>query len=684
MATPWSQPPPAVVQATRDAWIARRQRPVRLGSLAPRYARNHIVVKLAAGAPPAVVGRTTAQAGYRLGPVRTGARWTTVTVPPGQNARQVAARMRGLPGIETAGLDPILYLHQTHLSTDDPWGQMPPYADEPCVAACLIDLFHPDCCLELLFAHLICQQWGLFHIDIETAWSMSHGHPAVVIAVIDSGVDFDHPDIHHVSTGPEDPEVDKIWTNPGETVNGVDDDGNGYTDDIHGWDFCGTDVGDMTTEEATAANAGTPEEPGETGADSDDNNPDVFKGAGDWLWDDPDDPIYPIGFVGGDPSVGDLDDNDGNGYADIGVYHGSLVATIAAAVTDNVCPDIGYWFDGEGGFAGVGYNCTIMPLRMINAEGVGYGIDGYDAIMYAADNGADILNISWGAVNDPTHPEYDAAGNQMIHDAVQHAAAQGCVMVCSAGNFGGASQGDWTYTGGLDVPAAFAETISVGSINDQNQRSEFSSWANSTEELDVVAPGEMISGAAVWSVADAAGYAFLGEAMVDPGAADWDSNQGTSFAAPIISGLAGLILARHPTYTPEQVRWVLRNGSTDLGPSAYDPEYGYGLAGGNLDAAPEGPPLAVWIGDFSAEADKNQCVLTWQSDMGGLLAGFDIYEAPSAAGPFAKVNGRMIPADPQAGSYHFPTSARGPWFRVEAVRPDGTRAGAQVLRVRAS
>jgi hypothetical protein len=132
------------------------------------------------------------------------------------------------------------------------------------------------------------------------------------------------------------------------------------------------------------------------------------------------------------------------------------------------------------------------------------------------------------------------------------------------------------------------------------------------------------------------------------------------------------------------VRWVLRNGSSDLGPSAYDPEYGYGLAGGNLDAAPEGPPLAVWIGGFSAEADGNQCVLMWQSDMGGLLAGFDVYEAPSAAGPFTKVNERLIPADPRIESYRLSTSARGSWFRVEAVRPDGTRAGTQVLRVNTS
>jgi len=314
--------------------------------------------------------------------------------------------MRGLPGIETAGLDPILYLHQTHLSTDDPWAQMPPYAGEPCIDVCIDNIFDDDCCMDWFFAHLICQQWGLFHIGIETAWGMSHGSAGIVIAVIDSGVDFDHPDIHHISTGPTDPEVDKIWTNPGEVVNGADDDGNGYIDDIHGWDFCGTDIGvgdaatnDYSEEEATAANAGTPEEPGQPGEDSDDNNPDVFQGGGQWIWDD--ELGIPVAWEGGDPSVGDWEDNNGDSGFDLGVSHGTLVATVAAAVTDNICPDIGAWFDGPGGFSGVGYDCTIMPLRMMNAEGVGYAIDGYDAIMYAAENGADILNISWGAINDP-------------------------------------------------------------------------------------------------------------------------------------------------------------------------------------------------------------------------------------------------------------------------------------------
>jgi len=669
---------PQPKRALPRPWLSRRQKPLRFDPAAPRYARSHIIVKLAAGAAAEPLRKRAARAGLRLGPVRRGARWTTIPVPPGSTAEQVAARARQLPGVETAGRDPILRLHQAHLSTADPWAQMPPYADEPCVQACAVDLLDPDCCMDLFFAHLICQQWGLFRIGVEQAWSLSHGSPSIVIAVLDSGLDFDHPDVHHLSTGPDDPEVNKVWTNPHETVNGLDDDGNGYIDDIHGWDFCGTDVGEGpgSAEEAAAANAGTPAEPGQPGADSDDNNPDVFAGGGYWVWDDPDDPIYVVGFEGGDPSVGDLIDNDDYGGADIGVSHGTLVATIAAAVTNNICPDTGYWFAGEGGYAGVAYDCSIMPLRMIDAEGVGYGIDGYDAIMYAADNGADVLNTSWGATNDPTHPEYDATGNQMLHEAVQYAAARGCVIVCSAGNSGGASdpESGWTYTGGLDVPAAFPETIAVGSINDEDQRSSFSSWANSDEELDVVAPGEFISGAAVWSVADAASYAFLGSAEVDPGAADWDSNQGTSFSAPLVSGLAALILARHPDYSPEQVRQVLRNGASDLGPTGYDSEYGYGVVTGDLDASPGGPTV-VWTADLAVRTQGPQRTLTWRSALDGLLAGFNVYQAPNRAGPYSRANEQLIPADARDHVYHWHLHALGgSWYQLETVQPDGSRS----------
>ncbi|MCX7634558.1 MAG: S8 family serine peptidase, partial [Syntrophales bacterium] len=77
-------------------------------------------------------------------------------------------------------------------------------------------------------------QWNLTKIGLPTAWDVSTGSPRVLVAIIDTGVDYNHPDLSS-----------NIWNNPGEIpANGVDDDGNGYTDDIRGWDFSGAGMGD--------------------------------------------------------------------------------------------------------------------------------------------------------------------------------------------------------------------------------------------------------------------------------------------------------------------------------------------------------------------------------------------------------------------------------------------------------
>jgi subtilisin family serine protease len=153
-----------------------------------------------------------------------------------------------------------------------------------------------------------------------------------VIAVLDSGVDYNHPDL-----------FDNMWTNSGEIAgNGLDDDGNGKIDDVRGWDFVDNDNDPM---------------------DSDD--------------------------------------------------HGTHVAGTAAAVGNN-----------NIGIAGVSWTAKIMPLRFLDAFGSGSVADGIDAIDYAIDKGADIINASYGSYT------FSAAER----DAISRARTAGILFVAAAGN----------------------------------------------------------------------------------------------------------------------------------------------------------------------------------------------------------------------------------------------------------
>ncbi len=91
------------------------------------------------------------------------------------------------------------------------------------------------------------QTGGLFDADIDApeAWDITTGDPGIVVAVIDSGMDLSHPDLN-------------VWTNPGEIPgNGIDDDGNGFVDDVHGWDFADNDNDPTDTTPVVCASHGT-------------------------------------------------------------------------------------------------------------------------------------------------------------------------------------------------------------------------------------------------------------------------------------------------------------------------------------------------------------------------------------------------------------------------------------------
>lgn len=184
----------------------------------------------------------------------------------------------------------------------------------------------------------------------------------------------------------------------------------------------------------------------------------------------------------------DFVENDTNPQDAFG--HGCGVAGVIAANANNAL-----------GIAGVAPNVRIMPLRVLDENGLGgYSIIS-EAIYYAVDNGADIINLSLAGPN----PSF------LLEDAVNYAVQQGVIVVAAAGNNG--TQGAW-------YPAAYPTVIAVGAVDPTLAGSSFSNFG---DDVDVLAPGRDI--------------------LTTNNAGDFQLMTGTSFAAPIVSGITALALA---------------------------------------------------------------------------------------------------------------------------------------------
>lgn len=279
-------------------------------------------------------------------------------------------------------------------------------------------------------------QWGLSMIDAPHAWGLSRGSSSVLIAVIDSGIDLDHPDL-----------AAKVRT------------------DID-WDFV--------------------------------NDDDV------------------------------ADDDHG---------HGTHVAGIAAAATDNGV-----------GVAGLGWEATLLPLKVLSSSGSGSSSDLIEAIYYAADNGADVLNMSLA----PENRDRDVQSipcPQTVQEAVDYAYAKGVVLVAAAGNH------DGTNTFNAEVfPANCDHVLGVAAINSDGSVASYSNYGG---HVSVAAPGTNI-----YSTWMGGGYGYM---------------SGTSMATPHVSGLAALLRARYPSYTPDQVASAILDNAEDIGPAGRDDYAGCGL-----------------------------------------------------------------------------------------------------------
>lgn len=231
---------------------------------------------------------------------------------------------------------------------------------------------------------------------------------------------------------------------------------------------------------------------------------------------------------------------DGNNNPADGHGHGTFVSSITAAVTNN-----------NLGIAGSAPNVKILPVKVLTDDGWGYYSWIASGILWAVDHGADVINMSLGG----------SSNSSVMQDAINYAYSKDVVVVASAGNSG---------TSSPSYPANSAHVISVGATDINDARASFSQYGS---WLDMVAPGVNIFGAR-----KGGGYGY------------WN---GTSFSAPIVSALSGLVRAKNPEYTPAEIEAVILDNADDLGTSGKDNYFGWGRANFYKTLTGEAPQIGV-------------------------------------------------------------------------------------------
>lgn len=248
-------------------------------------------------------------------------------------------------------------------------------------------------------------------------------------------------------------------------------------------------------------------------------------------------------------------DSDNNGFIDDNIgwdfaYNDNLPADDYGHGT-NVTGIIGANGNNTLGYAGVDWNCKLMICKILDIDNYGLYSWWANAIYYAVDNGADVINMSVGG----------SGFSNTLKAAIDYAYDNGVTVVACMMNY----NNNVTY-----YPAGFLNTIAVGSTDANDQRSAPFFWdpasgSNYGLHIDVVAPGNYIYGLRYNSDTNYNSY--------------WG---GTSQATPLVSGLSALLLAQNNSRTPDDIREIIQNtaedqiGAVSEDVMGFDPYYGYG------------------------------------------------------------------------------------------------------------
>jgi subtilisin family serine protease len=229
--------------------------------------------------------------------------------------------------------------------------------------------------------------------------------------------------------------------------------------------------------------------------------------------------------AGADFVDGDADPRDEFG-------HGTAVAGVIAASTNN-----------KVGVAGISWGATVLAERVLGKQGSGSMCTVAAGIIDAVDAGAKVLNLSLGGPGD--------ACPLIVEKALSYAHDHGALVVVSAGN-------DGAKGNPVDYPAGCSGAFAVGATDTRDRKAGFSEYG---PQVDITAPGVGIL-TTTWQEGGKHGYAF---------------ESGTSLSAPIVTGAAALLLSKHPTWTPDQVRARLVATALDKGKRGRDDLYGAGI-----------------------------------------------------------------------------------------------------------
>ena len=221
-------------------------------------------------------------------------------------------------------------------------------------------------------------------------------------------------------------------------------------------------------------------------------------------------------------------DNDPSPCGGNDGFHGSHVSGIVGAESNN-----------NIGIASIGYNVSIMPVKIGDCN-TGALTSGYDGIIWAADNNADVINMSWGG----------AGSSNYGQNVCNYAWNQGSILIAAAGN---------DNTNQQFYPAGFNNVVSVASTTTGDARSSFSNYG---DWIDIAAPGSSIL-----STNETTGYQVT---------------QGTSMASPLVAGLVGLMISHAPSATNEEVIQCLYSSADNI--DAANPSFIGQLGAGRINA----------------------------------------------------------------------------------------------------